>query len=602
MEMPRAFFSTNLGQHPPRPLEEPLPSTIVRSDPELDKHVFGMALRDRWPLVCKLINHSFDVSDYFDDLDVHVQGKGFLWTVLKQLAYENTVRRERITMFAMDWSRTNIDRFEALKQETKITDFFTDEETDGVGEEWLSDVFVRLKDLKVENKGCRGNGGRLYFTRPWPPDSFTDFMIAWTRNAHRRYSKALHNVKGAIAGHRPTPQPNANSQVTSPQQFQPLSVSSPVYTPSMVSSGSWSGYQPPMSRVQDGYQWANIHGSPQLQPYRAGDTLFNQFHPASGMWDVRGPLPSPRLPPDLSQNAFGDPLHNYGSVAARRSRAPPHLRLDAGSAQFDGVQHQTSTPPPYTAAPLAQGGYSYDPNMAFGGAGPIYNPQLHVRSVSQSHHIGGNAWPISTYPIAHVENNPPIFPQSNRPNPVVDTRDPSYVPGDVRLLEPGPTIYDARYNETNHGKSVAKHAFVKKGLKDRDPDELRLGQMDISGEGTNGQDKSQVGQLDWNVHNYQSNRESSSHGAISPELGNAGRVPLFDRTNRTPYDNTGQLGELPNNKGLPHKPRPDPSCSVFVGRLPPSTTKEKLFEVFNRFGPITSIFLRSDSSCFAYIK
>ncbi|KAH0553148.1 hypothetical protein GP486_006668, partial [Trichoglossum hirsutum] len=512
-----------------------------------------MALRERWPVVCRLVNNSFHVSDYFDDLDVHVQGRWFLWTVLKQLAYENAVRRERITMFATDWSRTNVDRFEALEQETEIIGFFTDEERDGVGDEWLADVFVRLKDLKMESKGYRGSG------------------------------------------------------VISPQQFQPLNVNSPVYTPSMVSSGSWSGYHPPMNRVQEGYQWANIHGSPQAQPYRPTDSHFNQFHPTVGVWDVRGSLPSPRFPPDLSQNAFGGPLHNHGSVAARRSRAPPHLRLDAGNPPFDSVQHQTSAPPtPYTAAPLAHGGYSYgvEPSISFGGVGPMYNPQLHVRSVSHGHHVGSNAWPIGTHPIVHAENKLPIFPQSNRSNPVVDTRDPSYIPGDARLLESGPTFHDPHHNDTSRSKSVAKHAFVERGLKDRNPDELKINQMEVSGEGSNGPDSCQVGQQDWNIHNHQNGRESSPHIATASELGNAERAPLFDNTNRAPCDNAGQPGEPSNdsNRGLPRKHWSDSSCSVFVGRLPPDTTKEKLFEIFSRFGPITSIFLRSDSSCFAYVN
>jgi hypothetical protein len=165
--MPRAVFSTNLGQHPPRPLQPPLPSIIVRSNPEVDKHVFGMALRQRWPSTCKLVHHPFNISDYFDDMDVHVQGAEFLWHVLYHLACENAVRREGITMFAMDWSHANSARFEVLRKDTDMVGFFSAEEAEGFGEEWLSDVFFRLKEMRLEGRGI---GGRRQIIYPRPPN------------------------------------------------------------------------------------------------------------------------------------------------------------------------------------------------------------------------------------------------------------------------------------------------------------------------------------------------------------------------------------------------------------------------------------------------
>ncbi|KAH0543217.1 hypothetical protein FGG08_002478 [Glutinoglossum americanum] len=592
--MPRAFLSTNLGQYPPRPLEEPLPSTIVRSNQELDKHVFGTTLRERWPLVCKLINHSFDVSDYFDDLDVHVQGREFLWSVLKQLAYENTIRRERITMFAMDWSRANINRFAALEHETEVVGFFTEDETNGVGEEWLLDVFLRLKDLKVENKGRRGSG-------------------VWARNSQGRQNKAPHPAKFATTGHRLPPQPYPNSQVTSPHQHRYISVTSPVYTPSMISSGSWGSYQPPMGQTQDGYQWMSVHSSPQQVAYRSIDSQFSQFSPPGGARDIRGPLPSPRFPPDLSQNAFGDPLHHHGSVAARRSRAPPRLKLDLDNARFDSVQNRTLTPPtPFTVASLAHSGYSHNtgPGVAFGDAGPMHHPRLSLNNMPPNHGINGSAWPVKGHPITHTENK--HFPQYNRPNPVVNTHDPSYIPCDVRLLEPGPALHEPHHGSTGDGKFAAKSSSVENGLSELNPDELRFIQLTLSGEGSSaggyhGQNTNQANQPEWSAYNNHNDGQFSSHSATPSEVGNTGRAPLFDSTNQAQYANTDRLDEIQNanyynNRGLPHKSGSDPSCSVFVSHLPPNITREKLFDLFHPFGPVANTYLKAAPSCFAIIN
>jgi hypothetical protein len=104
--------------------------------------------------------------------------------------------------------------------------------------------------------------------------------------------------------------------------------------------------------------------------------------------------------------------------------------------------------------------------MAFGGAVPMHHSQLHLRNMSQN--IGNSAWPVDAHAMEYMENKPPVFPQSTtRPNPVVDIHDPAHIPGDVRLLEPGPALRDPHHSHTNQAKSEANHEFFDNGLKDR---------------------------------------------------------------------------------------------------------------------------------------
>ncbi|KAI9768934.1 MAG: hypothetical protein M1840_004530 [Geoglossum simile] len=583
MEMPRAVFSTNLGQHPPRPLQPPLPSIIVRSNPELDKHVFGTALRQRWPPSCKLINHSFNISDYFDDMDVHVQGAEFLWHVLHHLACENAVRREGIAMFAMDWSRANSARFEALGKDTDMAGFFSAEEAEGFGEEWLSDVFSRLKEMRSEGRG----------------------IGALTRNAHRHIQ--------ATAGARPRIQHYASTQVKSPPHIQRISCTSPVYTPSMISSGSWSGQQTPMGPGLDGHQLMNPHGSPPLPIYGSAgpvDSHFNQISPTTGIWDMRGQLPPPRLPADLRQNAFGDHLRIHGSVATRRSRAPPHLRLDMGNASIDGFLRQDQAPlTPFTAASFAQNGYIHntEPSVAFQSAGPMYpvypmhNPQFQHTDMFLNHSVSGNAGLV----------NPQLtHPQPTKPNPVVNTRDPSYISGDARLPRQGFTSYDSHQSNATHRKSLVKQEVSRNEQKGQKRIEPGLPHLDISGEGSNNkihqsQDTHRASQPNWSAHTSQADYQPLLNNFATPESRDNGRTPLIDNTNRSPYTNATQLSEPPNtnynsSRGLPHRGIEN-HLSVFVTRYAPSTTREELCDIFSQFGLIANVFMKQEPY-YAYIK
>ncbi|KAI9786417.1 MAG: hypothetical protein M1839_006877 [Geoglossum umbratile] len=561
MEMPRALFSTNLGQHPPRPLQPPLPSIIVRSNPELDKHVFGMALRQRWPPTCKLVNQSFNISDYFDDMDIHVQGGEFLWHVLYHLSCENTVRREGVAMFAMDWSRANGARFEALRQDTDVVGFFSAEEAGGFGEEWLSDVFFRLKEMRLEG---RGTG-------------------ALTRNTYGHSQ--------TTAGARPRPQPYANTQVKSPPQIQRISCTSPVYTPSMISSGSWSGQQTPVGPGRDGYQWMNGHGSPPPPSY---NSPVNQLSPTVRVWDPRGQLPPPRFPADLSHNAFGDDLYGHGSFAARRSRAPPPLRLNS-------ILHQDQTP--LTAVSFAE-------RMPFQSASPMYpmypmhpmhDARFQYHNTLQTRSASDNAGPV---------NPQPVPPQPTKPNPVVNTRDPSYIPGDARLLQPGYVFHGLHPSNPTHGKSAVMREPVGNEQKVQKQNEFRPSQLDTSSEGNSGkplqgQNMYRASPPKWNTHNNQADPEPQLNSAATSEHGNNGRAPLIDSTNRASCANVGQLTESSNttynNNRVASYRGMENHLSVFVSRYAPSTTVKELSDIFGQFGLITDVFMKQEPY-YAYVN
>jgi hypothetical protein len=308
---------------------------------------------------------------------------------------------------------------------------------------------------------------------------------------------------------------------------------------------------------------------------------------------------------DLSQNAFGD-LRIHGSVAQRRSRAPPQLRLDMVNASIDGLLRQDQAPlTPFTAASFAQNGYIHntEPSVAFQSAGPMYsmypihNPQFHHTDIFPNHSVSGNAGPVNPHP------------QPTKPNPVVNTRDPSYISGDARLLRQGYTSCDPHQSDVTHGKPLVKQEVSRNEQKVQKRNEPGFPYLDISGEGSSNkslqsQDTHPASQPNWSTHSSLDDNQPLLNNVATSEFRNNGRTPLIDNTNRSPYANVAQLSESNANynssRGTPYRGMEN-HLSVFVTRYAPSTTREELCDIFGQFGLIVNVFMKQEPY-YAYVK
>ena len=132
-----AIFSTKLGSLDKRSLDLSAPPPIVlRSNPNRDAEAFKKSLEAEFKVHTDRIGKPYNLSDYFDSYDQHVQGAGFLGFVLDCIAAENEVRlekekeRKQADQYIHDegtkWLSANASRIKGLNWNSP--DFFNDEE------------------------------------------------------------------------------------------------------------------------------------------------------------------------------------------------------------------------------------------------------------------------------------------------------------------------------------------------------------------------------------------------------------------------------------------------------------------------------------------
>ncbi|KAI9817477.1 MAG: hypothetical protein M1827_001087 [Pycnora praestabilis] len=90
------MFSTNLGKTTSRMATEPLPYTIVHSNPLADVKAMMLLLQEKFPKQCTAICYPINVKKYYSDYDLALHGFTFLNTVLQQIASQNEVTVKKI--------------------------------------------------------------------------------------------------------------------------------------------------------------------------------------------------------------------------------------------------------------------------------------------------------------------------------------------------------------------------------------------------------------------------------------------------------------------------------------------------------------------------
>ncbi|KAI9697458.1 MAG: hypothetical protein M1836_004736 [Candelina mexicana] len=147
-----ALFSTNLGEFAPRGANEPLPPVILHSDIHEDKLRFASTLRQKYPTQCGAIAPTFNLEDYFDAYDIHLQTPVYLVLVLQEIVAQNIARAAIIHNFAVKWSLINREMFASIGPDVGgPQDIFSAREQEQFGVDFLKDALVALKVQKAHS-------------------------------------------------------------------------------------------------------------------------------------------------------------------------------------------------------------------------------------------------------------------------------------------------------------------------------------------------------------------------------------------------------------------------------------------------------------------
>ncbi|KAI9787871.1 MAG: Poly(U)-binding-splicing factor puf60 [Candelina submexicana] len=147
-----ALFSTNLGEFAPRAANEPLPPVILHSDIHEDKLRFASTLRQKYPTQCGAIAPTFNLEDYFDAYDIHLQTPVYLVLVLQEIVAQNIARAAIIHNFAVRWSRINREMFASISPDVGgPQEIFSAREQEQFGADFLKDALVALKVQKAHS-------------------------------------------------------------------------------------------------------------------------------------------------------------------------------------------------------------------------------------------------------------------------------------------------------------------------------------------------------------------------------------------------------------------------------------------------------------------
>ena len=139
------MFSTRLGLHGPRPAPKSYQATVVRTVSNADKLNFVANCRENFGKQCDQIKGVVNVCNYFDDFDIHIHGLGFLECVLLEIAKQN---REKIGRYTYEWTKAHEAEFAAIKNDTVVSDIFSDKEREECTEHFLAEALDELKRIK----------------------------------------------------------------------------------------------------------------------------------------------------------------------------------------------------------------------------------------------------------------------------------------------------------------------------------------------------------------------------------------------------------------------------------------------------------------------
>ena len=139
------MFSTRLGLHGPRPAPKYYQAMVVRTVSNADKLNFAANCREDFGKQCDQIKGVVNVSNYFDDFDIHIHGLSFLESVLLEIAKQN---REKVGRYTSEWTKAHGTEFAAIKNDTVVSDIFSDKEREDYTEHFLAEALDELKRIK----------------------------------------------------------------------------------------------------------------------------------------------------------------------------------------------------------------------------------------------------------------------------------------------------------------------------------------------------------------------------------------------------------------------------------------------------------------------
>jgi len=152
-----AYFSTNVGKHPPRPAPAIRSRAIIRGDlgDRDTRDTFVTRLRKDFPDKCKDITPdepgsaaSQSVHQYFDAYDISDHGLPYLASIICQIGTENLRRKSDLAKFIEVWRDKNEDVFWSITHESTVQQIFNPEDLEAHDEEWLGEALERIWGLR----------------------------------------------------------------------------------------------------------------------------------------------------------------------------------------------------------------------------------------------------------------------------------------------------------------------------------------------------------------------------------------------------------------------------------------------------------------------
>jgi hypothetical protein len=157
-----AIFTTRLQTLPKRALVEPFPCPIVRSNIQLDIDEKVQQLRDQFPDHARYVQpvrNWSDLHQYFDAVDLYVDGPDFYYQVLSRLAVQNIEDEYRVNAeidgYATNWVESNKYQVASLNPAQDVLSLFVGERASmSLLFSHLLPLFTRRLDRHLGYSGC----------------------------------------------------------------------------------------------------------------------------------------------------------------------------------------------------------------------------------------------------------------------------------------------------------------------------------------------------------------------------------------------------------------------------------------------------------------
>jgi len=294
-----AVFSTNCGLRPRRKIPNPPPPAIVRGSGPFGVFEAASQWRIKFPHYyhCFFPGEGWEITDLWDDADIHIDSPDFLRKVLFFIGNDNVIR---VQNFVAEWSpqhkdkmillNGNIDHlFDSNDRLSIVEKIFTEDETEQYPRRFLWEA------LCVIRQTFRVLGEKFY------EDNVTSAqlrMVTGGPELAMEKLKSLPKPSGqAIAvGSKPTPSNSSSQGISPPKEFQgpdpnillgSYTAATPSGAPATVPSGP--NLPPVVHPMEQPAAMMPTYGNEQLhnpkKPMRSGSGPWNQASNIHGWGD-----------------------------------------------------------------------------------------------------------------------------------------------------------------------------------------------------------------------------------------------------------------------------------------------------------------------------